>query len=313
MYAGMWQLAKRILPNTALERILFPSKSELLQFFEMDHLLVGEWYRFCFQVVLIFLIEHGGTVEYTYTPANPIIEKYCRTIPLSITTAYPSPLSSPALSRSSSIESLDEAFQTAAATPATRPTTPIIGGGVLPRRPSGLSMTAFNPPLSITPRSPQEAAMGLWRTASTSSLSGLRRIPSISDFTLHLAETHAAIASDSSGEDENEEEMKERERAAKEYARSMSEAASRQQQNVLRLQEEEEEMLSTASSSRFSSRATSRNQSRAASREASPSRRRDDISGTFASRAVKFSGSDHVVSFSLFLFITLLIQFSVTL
>lgn len=42
MYAGMWQLAKRILPHTALERILFPTKSELLQFFDEDHLLVGE-------------------------------------------------------------------------------------------------------------------------------------------------------------------------------------------------------------------------------------------------------------------------------
>lgn len=41
-YAGMWQLAKRVLPNTALERILFPSKQELLEFFDEDHLLVGE-------------------------------------------------------------------------------------------------------------------------------------------------------------------------------------------------------------------------------------------------------------------------------
>lgn len=41
MYAGMWQLAKRVLPNTALERILFPSKADLLQFFSPDNLLVG--------------------------------------------------------------------------------------------------------------------------------------------------------------------------------------------------------------------------------------------------------------------------------
>lgn len=40
-YAGMWQLAKRVLPNTALERILFPSKAELLEFFDEEHLLVG--------------------------------------------------------------------------------------------------------------------------------------------------------------------------------------------------------------------------------------------------------------------------------
>ena len=41
MYAGMWQLAKRVLPNTALERILFPSKEELREFFEEDNLLIG--------------------------------------------------------------------------------------------------------------------------------------------------------------------------------------------------------------------------------------------------------------------------------
>lgn len=37
----MWQLAKRVLPNTALERILFPSQEELLEFFDEEHLLVG--------------------------------------------------------------------------------------------------------------------------------------------------------------------------------------------------------------------------------------------------------------------------------
>lgn len=41
MYAGMWQVARRVLPNTALERILFPSKAELLEFFDEEHLLVG--------------------------------------------------------------------------------------------------------------------------------------------------------------------------------------------------------------------------------------------------------------------------------
>jgi hypothetical protein len=41
MYAGMWQLAKRVLPNTALERILFPTNADLLQFFDKDSLLVG--------------------------------------------------------------------------------------------------------------------------------------------------------------------------------------------------------------------------------------------------------------------------------
>ena len=41
-YAGMWAVAKRVLPKVALEKILFPAKHELLTFFNADHLLAGE-------------------------------------------------------------------------------------------------------------------------------------------------------------------------------------------------------------------------------------------------------------------------------
>lgn len=40
-YAGMWQVAKRVLPKVALERILFPSNPELFTYFEKDHVLAG--------------------------------------------------------------------------------------------------------------------------------------------------------------------------------------------------------------------------------------------------------------------------------
>ena len=53
-YAGMWQLAKRVLPNTALERILFPSQDELFEFFDEEHLLVGASLHFL-RVVTICL------------------------------------------------------------------------------------------------------------------------------------------------------------------------------------------------------------------------------------------------------------------
>lgn len=247
--------------------------------------------------------EHGGTVEYTYTPANPILEKYCRPLPASSVTAYPSPSPSPhplsPLSRTTSLESMSDVFHSIAPTPhATRPPTPILGPGTLARRPSGLSMTTLSrttPLGSITPRSAAESAAGLWRTASSSSLSNLRRIPSISDFTLHLAETQAAIEGDSSGEDEDEEEMAERERAAREYARQMAEAV--RQQQAIRLGHDDSggplaststSMRTSAQSSRVNSRANSRNVSRTVSRDSSPARR-DHSHGTFASRAVKFS------------------------
>ena len=40
-YAGMWQVAKRMLPKAALERILFPNYAELLSYFDKNHLLAG--------------------------------------------------------------------------------------------------------------------------------------------------------------------------------------------------------------------------------------------------------------------------------
>jgi hypothetical protein len=64
MYAGMWQLAKRVLPNTALERILFPSTEELLEFFEEDHLLTGElllWSRLCLSLLIVVSRPHRAT------------------------------------------------------------------------------------------------------------------------------------------------------------------------------------------------------------------------------------------------------------
>ena len=40
-YGGMWQIAKRVLPRVAIERILFPSGSEIEQYFDKDALLEG--------------------------------------------------------------------------------------------------------------------------------------------------------------------------------------------------------------------------------------------------------------------------------
>lgn len=38
VHAGMWGLAKRVLPQQALDKIFFPSKDGLLEFFDADHL-----------------------------------------------------------------------------------------------------------------------------------------------------------------------------------------------------------------------------------------------------------------------------------
>ncbi|KAG0146747.1 hypothetical protein CROQUDRAFT_132923 [Cronartium quercuum f. sp. fusiforme G11] len=130
MYAGMWQVAKRVLPQSALDRIMFPNQKELSEFFEPAHLLV----------------EHGGELVYEYDPTNnPIISQYHSqptsssfgdtSTSLTVAAAQPSPT----LSRRSSAESLRELFFSAPTTP--YPGTPIHHHH---QRPSWLSMTTFN-------------------------------------------------------------------------------------------------------------------------------------------------------------------------
>ncbi|KAK4701928.1 hypothetical protein P7C70_g4299, partial [Phenoliferia sp. Uapishka_3] len=318
MYAGMWQLAKRILPHTALERILFPSKSELLQFFDEEHLLVGTHFArflFCFSAFTTCnSAEHGGKVAYEYTPSNPILTTYGRPFPPASTSAYPSPLPSPTgssepPSRIQSSSSVDELFHSTPNTPSiSRPSTP----GLF-RRPSGLIMTTVTPGRSPASASTERGFFGGWRRPRADTAeSVVRRVTSFADLQDHLAETQAAIESDSSGEDEEDaeiererrEEMLSQDESARAYAKQVAEGTPEDGLGIdvgeeLEMEGEEGGMRSGPTSagtsnfsSRAASRATSRDVSRATSREGSPSRRRDGE--TFSSRAVRFSGTNHV-------------------
>ncbi|KAI5479742.1 major sperm protein [Pseudohyphozyma bogoriensis] len=229
-FAGMWAVAKRVLPNTALERILFPTKQELLQFFEEDHLLV----------------EHGGTVSYTYTPHNPILTKFTPT------SLPPSLAASPIPSRATSSDSLStQTFQSAPGTPR----------GILSRRTSGLSMTSM--------ASGAGPSHGL-RTNPNVKGKEVRRVSSFRDLQERLEETQRAIGSDDSEDGEYEE-----------------------GDDV----EEETEGDVTGDSdfgeSGGESGRTSGVSSMSVSREASPRRKGPD-GEVFSSRAVRFSGRNHI-------------------
>ncbi|GAA94558.1 uncharacterized protein L969DRAFT_47773 [Mixia osmundae IAM 14324] len=205
MYSGMWQVAKRVLPQPALDRILFPSSDELADFFEPDHLLT----------------QHGGTVRYDYDAANPILVKYGKPAYSSATTSpHASPHSSRPPSRSTSYESIYEVFYSAPGTPwASRPTTPTSSALPLPSadghrgltsRPSWLSMTSLATSPGVNPVTPgsgtvspeetrgrrlitiKEGRSGS-RNSSTDSQSSdhktpIRRVGSLRDFRLHLPE-----------------------------------------------------------------------------------------------------------------------------
>ncbi|BGP22182.1 hypothetical protein JCM10295v2_001060 [Rhodotorula toruloides] len=239
-YAGMWQLAKRVLPNTALERILFPSKEELLEFFDEDHLLV----------------EHGGNIKYDYTPANPILDRYGRPPHLTnsiASSAYPSPGPTPSAS-SASLHG--EVFHSA---PPSRPITPAMS-----RRQSGLVMTAAS---SKVESSGSTSWFGFGRRPpppqGEASPSGLRRVRSFAELHKKLEQTQREIDDDDSLSEEQSE-----------FGAGDGGSADGEQGESSR----GPSTIASARSSRFSSRAGSRVQSRtvsrSVSREASPSRRR---------------------------------------
>lgn len=102
-----------------------------------------------------------------------------------------------------------------------------------------------------------------------------------------LAETQAAIESDDSDLDEEEIEEVEARGGEVEEPQSYDDVEGPESSRGA-------STVESARSSRFSSRATSRNVSRTTSREGSPTRKRSD-GETFSSRAVRFSGTHHLV------------------
>lgn len=311
MYAGMWQVAKRVLPNTALERILFPSKAELLQFFDEHHLLVGARRSYCTltwpHTDLFTVAEHGGTLSYTYSPSNPILARFIptpstpSTSPASRTISLPSPAPS-----STSLHT--EVFHSA---PSTRPPTPSMPSHPLPslsRRTSGLSMT----PSSAGPTS-GGLGFAFWNrrakaeetAASEGGSTGLRRVTSFAELQERLAETQAMIESDDSASETDEQ-------LAPFHPPPASASSTVDEPESYDVEEDEEKPdeegddsqepttaeptdsnVTSARSSRFSSR----NVSRTTSREGSPRRRaaNGEAAEAFSNRAVRFSGRHHLV------------------
>ncbi|GAA6004136.1 SEC14 family lipid-binding protein, partial [Rhodotorula paludigena] len=224
-YAGMWQLAKRVLPNTALERILFPNKDELLEFFDEDNLLV----------------EHGGKVHYEYTPANPILEKYGRsTYPPSSATSSRGPTPS-----ASSASLNAEVFHSA---PGTRSTTPAASPRV---RTLDLAMTptlrASDSGFFSRSNSGSGSSRRL-RAGESGSTGGLRRVRSFAELQQKLEQTQREIDSEDSIDD-----------SASDDVGSLGEGPGEGDESEI-----SRTASGTASgrSSRFSSRATSRAVSR---------------------------------------------------
>ncbi|OAV93470.1 hypothetical protein PTTG_11854 [Puccinia triticina 1-1 BBBD Race 1] len=167
MYAGMWQVVKRILSQSTLDRILFPSQTELLEFFDRANLLQ----------------EHGGLVVHQYDPQHdPFISRFGKPTPPSILAdlapelgqSHHHPESS--LSRQPSLESIHDIFFSTVNTPhpqqLSHPSTPNRASGTFThshRRPSWLNMTNYHHPPAEQLSSAASFSDALQRNRSKSS------------------------------------------------------------------------------------------------------------------------------------------------
>lgn len=333
----MWQIARRVLPNTALERILFPTKEDLLKFFDEEHLLVGkllnslEGLDLADNILLLLLAEHGGTLSYSYTSSNPILEKYGGQISaLPSSAAYPSPSPSPIPSRTQSTDSLEDVYHQAASgrSSSSNLSSLSVGPGTISRRPSGLSMTTMKSRSGLEMSSSERIAG--WKSPGETGGSLLKRVTSFAELQERLMETQAAIESDSGSEDGLDETITlvngvilggkqwnlERETAARDYARQVGETleggtsgTEDNEDDDQAMDADDEEATTTEGgelstdttprSSRFSSTAPSRDVSRSVSRDTSPSGtingNRKKEGETFTTRAVRFSGNSQMV------------------
>ncbi|PWN49338.1 hypothetical protein IE53DRAFT_346054 [Violaceomyces palustris] len=148
VHAGMWAVAKRVLPQQALARIFFPSDEELRDHFEKANIPRA----------------YGGDLDVQIeASSNDVLKKYGRPrrLPTSVSfgsSAFTTPFGTPAaleksmtLSRCGSYESIYEVFYSASGTPwASRPITPSYSGLSTPRGNHG-SNEASTPTLKMTP------------------------------------------------------------------------------------------------------------------------------------------------------------------
>lgn len=189
--------------------------------------------------------EHGGNVQYEYTPSNPILEKYGQPQPESTT-------HSRAPSTNVSSASLkSEVFHSAGEN--SRPGTPSLS-----RRTSGLVMTTAN---KASPPTASTSWFGGWgkgtkKVDTEAGTGSLRRVRSLAELQAKLEETQRELDSEDSVGSED------------------SDAGEDDTQSEYAGGGTGESGYPSTSHSRRSSRFSSRATSRATSREASPARRR---------------------------------------
>ncbi|KAN0065860.1 hypothetical protein ACQY0O_000991 [Thecaphora frezii] len=167
VHAGMWAVAKRVLPEQALARIFFPSHAELREHFDASRIPKA----------------YQGELEVEMdASSNDVLQKWGRP-KRGPSSAYASPMASPditkshrALSRASSYESMYEVFYSASGTPwSSRPMTPRHSGPPTPRGDHNPAVSA----LRMTPNAAKKLRrLEMTRGAPASSRGSRQRTPS---------------------------------------------------------------------------------------------------------------------------------------
>lgn len=182
-YSGMWQVVKRVLPKPALERILFPSKDDLLEFFDESSLLKGALNFDRLPRRPHHRPEHGGTIRYRYAFKGSVFHRLGRPVFASPSpSANASPWQSRTPSRSNSFESLADVYHSTTVSPhSSRPPTPGTGSQ---RSSANLSMTSL--------------ASAVAANAAKTNGRPIKRARSSADFRSHLPERDLALSSSES-------------------------------------------------------------------------------------------------------------------
>jgi hypothetical protein len=198
-HRSMWGIIKRVLPKSALDKIIFLDKTaDVGRVFDLDMLPKS---MFIINILKGYglMVDLGGNDEMTFeTLGNPILKRYSQ--PISRSPALK------AITSSTSSTSIAEVYLTAQNTPSSSRRQSLAAG-------MGLQMSRPPPPpppLAIDTTSKDDTALSHQSSRTSSPGGALKKIKSLSDFHLYLSPSrlaHLDVLSDSDSDSDIEEDI----------------------------------------------------------------------------------------------------------
>jgi hypothetical protein len=196
-HRSMWGIIKRVLPKSALDKIIFLDKTaDVGRVFDLDMLPKS---MFIINILKGYglMVDLGGNDEMTFeTLGNPILKRYSQ--PISRSPALK------AITPSTYSTSIAEVYHTAQNTPSSSRRQSLAAG-------MGLQMSRPPPPpLEIDTTTNENNSLSRQSSRTSSPGGALKKIKSLSDFHLYLSPSrlaHLDVLSDSDSDSDMEEEV----------------------------------------------------------------------------------------------------------